>query len=219
MEDLLQKFSRWEGTAAELAALLLTLTPETGLENDSITANERLVRNYVQLGILRKPERRGKEAYFGVRQIMEYLAARILLKDGWPLAKIAEMTSEACLDELTDLLPRQNIKNKAQNLVEQFKQRSGITDYNSSRQQISYCTKQPTVISISHNNDLPSPLPLPNKLLHSKRRDVVCFELTSWCHLYADIVGIENMGPDTAELLGNALTELLKIEHAKIGDR
>ncbi|BAH77667.1 hypothetical protein [Solidesulfovibrio magneticus] len=217
MKDLLQKFSRWEGTAAELAALLLTLTPETGLENDSITANERLVRNYVQLGILRKPERRGKEAYFGVRQIIEYLAARILLNDGWPLAKIAEMTSEASIDELTDLLPRQNIKNRAQNLVEQFKQRSGIIDNDTCRHPISYCRKRPTVISSSHNNDLPSPLP--NKLIHSKRRDVVCLELTSWCHLYADIEGIENMEPDTAELLGNALTELLKIEHAKKGDR
>ncbi len=34
--------------------------------------------------MLSAPEREGREALFGLRQVVEFLAARYLLKDGWP---------------------------------------------------------------------------------------------------------------------------------------
>jgi len=35
-------------------------------------ANERLVRHYVQLGVLTPPDREGREALFGLRQVVEF---------------------------------------------------------------------------------------------------------------------------------------------------
>ena len=49
---------------------------------DAGSANEHLVRHYVQVGVLTPPEREGREAMFGLRQVVEFLAARYLLKDG-----------------------------------------------------------------------------------------------------------------------------------------
>ena len=75
----------WRGTADELAAKcneILATMPL--LAEDAGAANERLIRHYVQVGVLSAPEREGREALFGLRQVVEFLAARYLLKDGWP---------------------------------------------------------------------------------------------------------------------------------------
>jgi hypothetical protein len=63
------------------------------------------VRHYVQVGVLTASEREGREAMFGLRQVVEFLAARYLLKDGWPLAKVAEMVRTTDLDGLAVMIP------------------------------------------------------------------------------------------------------------------
>ena len=91
----------WRGTAAELADKLNdVLAGIPSLADDAGSANERLVRHYVQVGVLTAPEREGREALFGLRQVVEFLAARYLIKDGWPLAKVAEMVRATDLDGL-----------------------------------------------------------------------------------------------------------------------
>ena len=81
----------FSGTAEALAETCNRLMPLVGLEADQGSANERLVRHYVQIGVLSPPERQGREAIYGVRQVCEFLAARRLLTEGWPLAKIGEL--------------------------------------------------------------------------------------------------------------------------------
>ena len=95
---------QWRGTAAELAEQCNRLLPAIGLAGDAGTANERLVRHYVQVGVLTPPEREGREAVFGVDQIREFLTARHLLRDGWPLAKIAELVRSAGPEGLSRLV-------------------------------------------------------------------------------------------------------------------
>ena len=99
------EIATWTGTAAALADECNRLMPGCGLAAEAGSANERLVRHYVQIGVLTPPEREGREAIFGVQQIAEFLAARRLLSEGWPLAKIGELLKNVVLVEDTALAP------------------------------------------------------------------------------------------------------------------
>lgn len=95
----------WRGTAAELAEKANSLLPRLNLTEDAGSLNERLVRYYVSEKVLTPPEREGREAIFAFRQVIELLVTRYLLRDGWPLAKIAEMVQAADLAALQGLIP------------------------------------------------------------------------------------------------------------------
>jgi hypothetical protein len=122
----------WRGTAWELAEVVSDVLETFGMEKDPIPT-ERLVRYYVTAGVLTRPEKEGREAYFGFRQIVEFLAVRVLLDDGWTLARIADFFRTAAMDALLSLLPESvevsmpvssaapiPPRTKAEKLVEQF---------------------------------------------------------------------------------------------------
>ena len=112
----------WRGTAAELADRLNTvLTGIPSLADDAGSANERLVRHYVQVGVLTAPEREGREALFGLRQVVEFLAARYLIKDGWPLAKVAEMVRATDLDGLAGMIPTDRPRTRAEEVIAKYR--------------------------------------------------------------------------------------------------
>jgi hypothetical protein len=71
--------------------------PEPRLLGDGprLRANDRPVRHCVQ-------DRVGREALFGLRQIVEFRATRNLLKHGWPLAEAAEIVRAPDVTGLTD---------------------------------------------------------------------------------------------------------------------
>ena len=47
-----------------------------------------------------RPERLGKEALYRYQHLVELVAARILLNDGWPLAKVSDYVASAKLEQL-----------------------------------------------------------------------------------------------------------------------
>ncbi len=100
----LEDHKDWRGGAAELAATGSELLRAISRDDDRL--NERLVRYYVQSGILSRPEREGREALFGYRQLLELLAARELAADRWPLAKIATWNQAADERALLDLIDK-----------------------------------------------------------------------------------------------------------------
>jgi DNA-binding transcriptional MerR regulator len=110
----------WRGTAAELADKCNALLPRLGLEADAGSVNERLVRYYVSEEVISPAEREGREAIFGFRQAIELLVTRYLLKDGWPLKKIAAMLRSADLASLQHLLPSDRPRTRAEEVVEKF---------------------------------------------------------------------------------------------------
>ncbi len=125
------RFGAWEGSIHDLADLAARLQGEifTGEAQETL-ANVRLIRHYLAIGLMTRGERRGKEAVFGLRQLLEYLAARALLRDGWPLAKIGLFTSTSSDVELAGLLPvpapsaassAPRSRNRAQELVARFR--------------------------------------------------------------------------------------------------
>lgn len=110
----------WEGTGDELAETASRILRERGFAEDPVSPNVRLIRDYASRGILTRPERRGKEAIYGYRHLLEFVAARVLVADGWPLAKIAEHFVHISDDELRALIPGQERGNRALELARSF---------------------------------------------------------------------------------------------------
>lgn len=100
----IEELSDWEGDTEDLARLGGQWCTVLGIESDA-DLSVRLVRDYVQRGIVERPRRDGKVAIFGWEHLVRLLAARVLLRDGWPLQKIADEFSILSLDEIRALLP------------------------------------------------------------------------------------------------------------------
>ena len=100
--DWREAYRDWAGSADGLVKLLRRLIRERAVPAAGSKPNVRLLRHYVSVGAVSRPERIGREVHFGYRHLVEYLVVRVLLEDGWPLAKIAELTSRASLDALLD---------------------------------------------------------------------------------------------------------------------
>lgn len=91
------------GDAVALAEEANRAAEALGVGDPDPAITERQVRDYVQRGILSKPERRGREALYTFHHLAQLLAAKALLRDGWKLAKIADFMETAALDDLLRL--------------------------------------------------------------------------------------------------------------------
>ena len=69
--------------------------------------NERLVRYYTGEGAMSKPGRDGREARYGWPHLVEFLVTRMLLKDGWPLSKVAQFMTNSDPRSLEQMLPEE----------------------------------------------------------------------------------------------------------------
>ncbi len=124
-----QRLAHWEGTAEELGLTAQEIAREIDLDAagpETTPFNERLIRSYVQANAIDRPERRGREAYFGFRQLVQCLAVRVLLNDGWPLVKIAEYIQLTPFESLLELLPKPGSATAVQSLVKRFQRERGI---------------------------------------------------------------------------------------------
>ncbi len=216
------RYQDWEGTASELATVVADVSLELNIIDDDVTPNERLVRHYAQQGVLERPERRGKEAIFGFRQIVEFLAARNLLRDGWPLAKVAEFNRAADMNQLLDLLPKGSERNRAQELVARFQRRSehaelfGDVKHSLSPPSFLARSVELTKGRISKREALEA---LGNPSESPERDRLVRLTLAPWCHVYFDPEVLRQLSPETPELVGQALTQCLIDERIHPGDK
>jgi DNA-binding transcriptional MerR regulator len=203
----------WRGTAAELADKLNeVLASIPTLADDAGSANERLVRHYVQVGVLTAPEREGREALFGLRQVVEFLAARYLLKDGWPLAKVAEMVRATDLDGLAGMIPSERPRTRAEEAVAKYR-----TKARGEVAAASFPLARAAGISrrrVSLEENLKA---LGNTAGRADRSHIVRIELTPWCHVSVDAAKLGEMSEEIPEVLGAALTQALQEERIQKG--
>jgi len=206
----------WRGTAAELADRLNQLLGGIpSLTDDAGAANERLVRHYVQVGILTPPEREGREALFGLRQVVEFLAARYLLKDGWNLAKVAELVRTTDVEGLARLIPTERPRTRAEEVVAKY--RGGRVSVAQRAAQPESPLAVAAGISrrrVSLEENLKA---LGNTAGRADRSRVVRIELTPWCHVHVDLAALGEMSEDTPDILGAALTQALQEERIQKG--
>jgi hypothetical protein len=111
----LETFRDFSGSAEDLARLATRICAGLGLgaATDTDELSSRLVRDYAQREILSRPERLGKEAIYTWRHLVELVAARALVADGWPLAKVTQHFALTPLEELLLLVPGQVRPNPA----------------------------------------------------------------------------------------------------------
>ncbi len=230
--DWTDRYRHWEGTAAELASEAAAVAEgirifdgdaEKGGNAENRAPwrpNERLVRHYVQVGVLGRPERAGKEAHFRFRQLVELLATRVLLNDGWPLAKIADYVRLEDDAGLLGLLPKGMPLTPAQEAVLRIQRSTAGAK-----------AMAPSSAAPSSSAAPPDVRPMRQSVDHLKRRQEAFpdgeppeveawlhIKLTPWCHVHIEREAARATSPDTIERLGRALAQSL-IEFIRRGDR
>ena len=113
----------WEGSTEDFAKIVAELAEKKDLIDKDQFPNVRLVRDYVSRGILSKPRKEGKEVFFGYSQVIEFLACRSLIKDGWPLKKIAEDFQRSSFEEIRILIPGEVQENSSLKLIKSFNEK------------------------------------------------------------------------------------------------
>jgi DNA-binding transcriptional MerR regulator len=168
------------------------------------------VRHYVQVGVLTPPEREGREAMFGLRQVVEFLAARYLLKDGWPLAKVAEMVRATDLDGLAGMIPSERPRTRAEEVVAKYRTPGRSRAPAAPLARAAGISRR----RVSLEENLKA---LGNTAGRADRSHIVRIELTPWCHVSVDAAKLGEMSEDTPDLLGAALTQALQEERIQKG--
>jgi DNA-binding transcriptional MerR regulator len=222
----------FEGPAAELADRCNEVLPENGLAKDAGVANERLIRHYVQLGVLTSPVRRGREAIFGARQVAEFVVARMLLNDGWPLAKIAELIQAYELPipvPVADELDERDEPTPAERAVARIHAAAsepvGISKPVASMSRTASSRSRPDSLTraadlSARRLDLADTLrSLGNAAGVPDREEVLRIRLTPWATVDLDARQLRRLGPDAVEALGKALVEALRQERITGGDK
>jgi hypothetical protein len=109
----LTEFETWTGDVDELARLAGQILAACGLTDAGAEPTVRVIRDYAQRGIVSRANRQGKEALYAYRQLLELVAARVLVNDKWPLVKIAEQLPHMPDAELRKLIPGDQSGNRA----------------------------------------------------------------------------------------------------------
>ena len=114
----------FQGSADALIAKAQDVAKTLKLDQEATEGNERLLRHYVSMGVVDKPTREGRDALYGFRHLVQFVAARRLLAEGFPLAKIAKYTGAVPTDALTAYLEKPDRTSEAELLVAAFRSAS-----------------------------------------------------------------------------------------------
>jgi hypothetical protein len=222
--------SAWRGSAAALADKVNeVLTQLTASPTEEV--NERLVRYYVQEGVLDPPEREGREAMFGFRQLVQAIAARFLLRDSWPLRKVAELIRTADIDALLALAPGATSRTPAEAAIARIRSSEAQATVKASRPVAHATLRHAAAFDFSdralekaaditqRRSALTDNLrALGNESGAPERRRLLRLELAPWCHVDLDAEELRKMDEHVPEILGTALTQVLQEERLRRGE-
>jgi len=91
-------------SADELIDIAKRVAADLQLPPAVAEVNERLLRHYVSEGVVKRPDRVGREARFGSRHLLELLVTRLWLMKGHRLASLGPLTVEQPKEELIRFL-------------------------------------------------------------------------------------------------------------------
>jgi len=180
------RFANWAGgSAQELAETANEVLAETEVPDAEL--NERLVRHYVTMGVLDPPVRKGREAIFGLRHLVQLMVVRKLLADRLSLSQVRDVFRTMNwneVDAVAELLPKPAPATEAERLVAQFR------DDVSPVQHLMKSKRQQWAAQRASSRDA-APL--------------VRWKLNSWCEVLADPLAVENLTDEQAAQLGHEL--------------
>ena len=113
----------WEGSTDQFVELAKIHAFDRNLISSDQEPNVRLIRDYVSRGILSKPRKEGKEVVFSYTQLIEFLACRSLINEGWPLKKSADDFQKSTIDEIKLIIPGETPENDSMRLIKSFGKR------------------------------------------------------------------------------------------------
>jgi DNA-binding transcriptional MerR regulator len=200
----------WTGNIDELAEKVSELLRVSGRpEVDPLTT--RLVRDYIQRGLLGPVQRSGKELVFDYSHLLRFVSTRVLLADGWSLQKIAEHLDHCPPEELEAFLPQ--TENRAMATLKRIRQEG-------------FAASEPSPTS-THFRRAAAMSPLQIEMRHALRRlglpedgpateAVTLMAITPWFQALVTTGRISRITPEEAEEIGGAVTaSLLKLARRK----
>jgi DNA-binding transcriptional MerR regulator len=101
---MMQGYRDWTGNLEELGAKATEILTRISAQAPS-PLSTRLLRDYTARGILGPAERHGRELLFNYDNLLRLVVARVLLADGWMLAKIQEHFALSATSEIEALFP------------------------------------------------------------------------------------------------------------------
>lgn len=227
MIELLTK-SDWTGNADELAARASEILAARGLADDPVSPNVRLIRDYGHRAIVDKPERRGKEAIYSFRHLLQFVAARALVIDGWPLAKIAQQFAGASDADLIAWIPGGHQENPAvsvaRRLIRETGSRSSLGSSGRGSTQAADATPPPQSLGSPRAPDFreraAQTTSIQNELRDALRRlglpadappaeQVTVIAIAPWCQVLIESKRLLRVTADEADEIGRAITASL----------
>lgn len=177
------------GSAQELAEVAQEALAETAVPDADL--NERLVRYYVTSGVLDAPVKRGREAVFELRHLVQLMVVRNLLAERLSLGQIRDLFRTidwSKVDEVAELLPKPAPVTEAERLVSQF--RGGASPV----RHILQSKRQQWAEQRVGGRDA---------------RPLVRWRLSPWLEVLADPAAVQRLTDEQAERLGVELTAVL----------
>ena len=101
---MLERYIDWQGNLENLINEATVISTDFDLISDG-EISVRMVRDYIQRGILGTVYKSGRELEFSYSHLLKLVLSRVLLQDGWSLRKIAEHFEFSELSELEELFP------------------------------------------------------------------------------------------------------------------
>ena len=101
---MLERYIDWQGNLENLINEATVISTDFDLISDG-EISVRMVRDYIQRGILGTVDKSGRELEFSYSHLLKLVLSRVLLQDGWSLRKIAEHFEFSELSELEELFP------------------------------------------------------------------------------------------------------------------
>lgn len=120
MGFFINEHQHFSGNATDLANLASQCAHYLQLPGDLDKINERIVRYYVAEGLVARPERIGRDAQYGYKHLLQFLAGRLLVENGYPMQKVAPYLMSESLDKLETLVMTKTVPSMAEILVASF---------------------------------------------------------------------------------------------------
>lgn len=208
------KYRDFDGTVSETVDALSAIVSELDWAREGPEPSVRLLRHYAQEGALDRPERRGKEAFYGFRHLAQFLALRWLLKNDWPLKKAAVETSMRSNEELLDLIAEDGGERPV------FASLGGATA-DAARSRRSGGKYDPVAERQSRLAARRARLnaalePLRAQTPPEGARTMMNLELTPWCATLVDASRLASLTDAEADVLGEALAQALMDARADV---
>lgn len=226
------KYRNWRGTADEMAQCLDAIQADVGLD-DEVRPNARLIRHYVQEEALSKPDREGKQAIFGFRQLVQYLVARQLLQDHWPLAKAASFIKTSEFNDLESILPDGALPERIRQMVQKYRQADDNSTASMSLDAAKALVKrhqsdggwQKREELMMERSAMLSASMAPRHETQEEEDEkephghatVRRIRLAPWCYVYLDAIQIENLSAERIDRLADGLRRALLKEVIRKG--